>query len=137
ENEGYRCLKCDQICEMCTEVCPNRANVAIKVEGFDNLHQIIHLDGMCNECGNCGFYCPHAGRPYKDKLTVFWTKEDFDDSTNTGFLKDGDKYLVRLENGKVIEVENLDDLSENMAKLIKAIEENYAYYIKPTEILNS
>ena len=137
ENEGCRCLKCDQICEMCTEVCPNRANVAIKVEGFDNLHQIIHLDGMCNECGNCGFYCPHAGRPYKDKLTVFWTKEDFDDSTNTGFLKDGNKYLVRLENGKVIEVENLDDLSENMAKLIKAIEENYAYYIKPTEILNS
>ena len=137
ENEGCRCLKCDQICEMCTEVCPNRANVAIKVEGFENLHQIIHLDGMCNECGNCGFYCPHAGRPYKDKLTVFWTKEDFDDSTNTGFLKEGNKYLVRLENGKVIEVENLDDLSENMAKLIRAIEENYAYYIKPTEILNS
>ncbi|MFR2716367.1 MAG: FAD-dependent oxidoreductase [Anaerococcus obesiensis] len=121
KNEGYRCLKCNQICEMCTEVCPNRANVAIKVDGFNNLHQIIHLDGMCNECGNCGFYCPHAGRPYKDKLTVFWTKEDFDDSTNTGFLKDGNKYLVRLENGKVIETENLDDLSENMQKLIKAI----------------
>ena len=137
KNEGYRCLKCNQICEMCTEVCPNRANVAIKVDGFENLHQIIHLDGMCNECGNCGFYCPHAGRPYKDKLTVFWTKEDFDDSTNTGFLKDGNKYLVRLENGKVIETENLDDLSENMQKLIKAIEENYAYYIKPSEILNS
>ncbi|WP_195216013.1 putative selenate reductase subunit YgfK [Anaerococcus vaginalis] len=137
KNEGYRCLKCNQICEMCTEVCPNRANVAIKVDGFNNLHQIIHLDGMCNECGNCGFYCPHAGRPYKDKLTVFWTKEDFDDSTNTGFLKDGNKYLVRLENGKVIETENLDDLSENMQKLIKAIEENYAYYIKPSEILNS
>lgn len=137
KNEGYRCIKCDQICEMCTEVCPNRANVAIKVEGFNNLHQIIHLDGMCNECGNCGFYCPHSGRPYKDKLTVFWTKEDFDDSTNIGFLKDGDKYIVRLENGKVIEVENLNDLSENMAKLIKAIEENYAYYVKPTEILNA
>lgn len=137
KNEGYRCLKCNQICEMCTEVCPNRANVAIKVDGFENIHQIIHLDGMCNECGNCGFYCPHAGRPYKDKLTVFWTKEDFDDSTNTGFLKDGNKYLVRLENGKVIETENLDDLSENMQKLIKAIEENYAYYIKPSEILNS
>lgn len=137
KNEGYRCIKCDQICEMCTEVCPNRANVAIKVDGFNNLHQIIHLDGMCNECGNCGFYCPHSGRPYKDKLTVFWTKEDFDDSTNAGFLKDGDKYIVRLENGKVIEVENLNDLSENMAKLIKAIEENYAYYVKPTEILNA
>ena len=137
KNEGYRCIKCDQICEMCTEVCPNRANVAIKVDGFKNLHQIIHLDGMCNECGNCGFYCPHSGRPYKDKLTVFWTKEDFDDSTNIGFLKDGDKYIVRLENGKVIEVENLNDLSENMAKLIKAIEENYAYYVKPTEILNA
>lgn len=139
KNEGYRCLKCDQICEMCTEVCPNRANVAIKVEGFDNLNQIIHLDGMCNECGNCGFYCPHSGRPYKDKLTVFWTREDFEDSTNTGFLKLNEfDYLVRLENGKVIESKDLDkDLPEKVLKLIRTIEKDYSYYIKPTEALNA
>lgn len=138
KNEGFRCLKCDQICEMCTEVCPNRANVSIKVEGFENLNQIVHIDGMCNECGNCAFYCPHSGRPYKDKLTVFWTKKDFMDSTNTGFLKlDKNKYLIRLENGKVIESENIQkDLTEKMLKLIETLQKDYSYYIKPTEVLN-
>lgn len=139
KDEGLRCLKCDQICEICTEVCPNRANIAIRAEGFDNLHQIVHLDGMCNECGNCAFYCPHSGRPYKDKLTVFWTKEDFDDSTNTGFLKLDDKrYLVRLENEKVIESDNLEkDLPEKMLKLIKTIEKDYSYYVNPANSLNA
>ncbi|WP_243342527.1 putative selenate reductase subunit YgfK [Anaerococcus sp. AGMB09787] len=131
--EGQRCLKCDQICEVCTEVCPNRANVAIKVEGYDNLNQIIHIDGMCNECGNCGVFCPHAGNPYKDKFTVFWTEEDFEDSTNTGILKNEDgSYKVRLENGKVIKTSDIRvDLSENMINLIEAIEKNYSHYLEP------
>lgn len=133
-SEGKRCLKCDQICEICTEVCPNRANVLVAVDGYKNLHQIVHIDGMCNECGNCGVFCPHAGRPYKDKFTVFWTNEDFIDSTNTGFLKlEDNKYKVRLENGNIIETENIEkDLSADMKKLIEAIEENYSYYVKPT-----
>lgn len=135
--EGKRCLKCDQVCEICTEVCPNRANVAIKVEGFENLHQIIHIDGMCNECGNCGVFCPHAGNPYKDKLTVFWTEEDFVDSTNTGFLRlTENTYKVREENGNIIETSDINkDLSEKMVKFIKAIEENYQHYLKPTVTL--
>ena len=41
---------------------------------------------MCNECGNCGIFCPHDGNPYKDKITVFWSEEDFVDSTNKGFF---------------------------------------------------
>lgn len=132
-DEGNRCLKCDQICEICTEVCPNRANVAIKVDGFENLHQIIHIDGMCNECGNCGVFCPHAGNPYKDKFTLFWTEEDFTDSTNTGFLKLGaNSYKVRLENGKILETNDIEkDLPENIVKLIKAIEANYQHYLEP------
>lgn len=133
KDEGSRCLKCDQICEICTEVCPNRANVAIKVDGFDNLHQIIHIDGMCNECGNCGVFCPHAGNPYKDKFTVFWTEEDFMDSTNVGFLKTGESsYKVRLENGNIIETKDIKkDLTENMLKFIEAIEENYQHHLRP------
>ncbi|MDD7305017.1 MAG: putative selenate reductase subunit YgfK [Peptoniphilaceae bacterium] len=132
--EANRCLKCDQICEICTEVCPNRANVSIEVSGFENLHQIIHIDGMCNECGNCGVFCPHAGKPYKDKFTVFWTEEDFVDSNNVGFLKLSDKkYKVRLENGNVIETKDINkDLDEKMVKLVEAIEENYQHYLKPT-----
>lgn len=132
--EGNRCLKCDQICEICTEVCPNRANVAIEVDGFENLHQIIHIDGMCNECGNCGVFCPHAGNPYKDKFTVFWTDEDFIDSTNVGFLKlDDNSYKVRLENGNIVETNDINkDLSEKLVKFIESIEKNYQHYLRPT-----
>ena len=46
-----RCLGCPTVCEVCTDVCPNRANVAIHVPGKCKA-QIIHVDGMCNECGN-------------------------------------------------------------------------------------
>ena len=45
-----RCLGCGSVCEVCCDVCPNRANVAIKVPGLAK-HQVVHVDGMCNECG--------------------------------------------------------------------------------------
>ena len=91
-----RCLGCSTVCEVCTDVCPNRANVAIDVPGFEKA-QILHVDGMCNECGNCGVFCPYSGRPYKDKFTLFWSEEDFKDSENTGFLPlGGSKVRVRL-----------------------------------------
>ena len=32
--EAARCLRCDEVCEICTEVCPNRANVAVTVPGL-------------------------------------------------------------------------------------------------------
>ncbi len=73
-----RCLSCGRVCETCVSVCPNRANIAIDINGKP---QILHVDGMCNECGNCGTFCPHIGNPYKDKLTLFWSKEGFADST--------------------------------------------------------
>lgn len=133
--EGDRCLTCDQVCEICTEVCPNRANVAIRVEGYDNLHQIIHMDGMCNECGNCGVFCPHSGNPYLDKYTIFWTEEDLVESTNnTGLLKTGnDSYKIRLENGNIVDAKLGDgQISEDMEKFIKTLEEDYPYYLRPT-----
>ena len=83
--EGARCLTCDDICEICTEVCPNRANVAIVVPDMTTRGRSSTSTGLCNECGNCGTFCPHAGLPYMDKITVFWTREDFDISTDIGF----------------------------------------------------
>ena len=45
--DEIRCLGCATVCETCTEVCPNRANVAVWVPG-KRMRQIIHVDGMCN-----------------------------------------------------------------------------------------
>lgn len=130
KEESSRCLSCDMICEICTEVCPNRANVAISVAGLGN--QIIHLDGMCNECGNCDSFCPHIGKPYKDKFTVFWTDFDFEESTNTGFLKlDDGKYRIRLTNKNIIEASLYDEkIDDTTRKFIETIENNYKFYLK-------
>ena len=67
------------------KVCPNRANVLIEVPEMELL-QILHVDYMCNECGNCRSFCQYAGAPYKDKFTLFATEEDMKDSTNNGFV---------------------------------------------------
>jgi len=83
--EGGRCLSCSSICENCSEVCPNRANLALAVPGVAK-HQIVHLDRMCNECGNCTSFCPYDSSPYLDKFTLFSTERDMDDSKNEGFL---------------------------------------------------
>ncbi|HEY5249819.1 MAG TPA: FAD-dependent oxidoreductase, partial [Dermatophilaceae bacterium] len=129
--EGDRCLTCDVICEVCTEVCPNRANVAITVPGFADPRQIVHLDALCNECGNCGTFCPHAGLPYKDKITIFWTRADFDDSTNIGFLPltEG-AYLTRMPDGSLREHRaGQDDLPEEMSRVLAAIERDYSFML--------
>ncbi|WP_411681458.1 putative selenate reductase subunit YgfK [Clostridium thailandense] len=135
EKEAERCLSCNNICELCVDVCPNRANIMIEVEGdFVSSHQIVHIDGMCNECGNCGIFCPYKGNPYKDKITAFWNEEDFVDSTNKGFLIiDKDKGLckVRTENGEIVDYtigeENV--VSKQMKSVIKSCLEKYSYML--------
>ena len=98
-----RCLRCDSICEVCTEVCPNRANVAIEVPGHMQ-RQILHVDAMCNECGNCRTFCPWGGAPYMDKFTLFANEDDFMNSENQGFAvidKQSGFCKVRLD-GRVL-----------------------------------
>jgi putative selenate reductase len=135
--ESERCLECNYICNICSEVCPNRANVMVKVEnGFVNRNQILHIDGICNECGNCAVFCPYGeeGTPYKKKITLFWNEEDFNDSENSGFLmlEDGDtpEFLVRNE-GKVEKVSFKSDgtTSSNIAPdILHVIRETYKNY---------
>jgi len=128
--EGDRCLTCDVICEVCTEVCPNRANVAINVPGFADPRQIVHIDALCNECGNCGTFCPHTGLPYKDKITLFWTREAFDDSTNIGFLPLTEGvYLTRMPDGSVREHATGQDLPEGMSQVLAALEKDYSFML--------
>lgn len=123
--DAARCLSCDVVCEICCEVCPNRANIGIVVDGRP---QMIHIDGMCNECGNCGFFCPHTGLPYKDKFTVFWNEEGFRDSENKGVLFEDDMIWVRDESGAEYSC-GIDDarLSEDFKAVIKSIDEDYGY----------
>lgn len=135
EKESERCLACNKICELCVDVCPNRANMMIEVQGdFVSSHQVIHLDGMCNECGNCGVFCPHTGNPYKDKVTIFWSEADFEDSSNKGFLildrKEG-ACRVRKEDGTVVyyKLTEENEVSKEMASIIKAVLNNYSFIL--------
>ncbi|CUU47469.1 putative selenate reductase subunit YgfK [Clostridium beijerinckii] len=135
EEEADRCLGCKNICELCVDVCPNRANVMINVNSdFVSNHQIIHLDGMCNECGNCGIFCPHKGNPYKDKITVFWSKEDFENSDNKGFFIENLEKgicLVRTEESDIISytASQQSAVSKEMASLIQTCIDKYDYIL--------
>ena len=126
-----RCLGCATVCEVCTDVCPNRANIAISVPGLDK-EQILHVDGMCNECGNCAVFCPYSGRPYRDKLTLFWSQEDMENSENTGFLVlEGTKVRLRFAD-KIQEVDVSDQgcgIYEPLRLLILTVIRDYGWVI--------
>jgi len=128
--EGERCLTCNVVCQVCADVCPNRANVVIELP--DGRHQILHVDRMCNECGNCAIFCPYDSAPYRDKFTLFMTKEGFDESVNnSGFLPlGGRKVLVRL-NGKVFEadLDGKNDLPADVEVFIFTVLTKYAYLL--------
>ena len=126
--EGNRCLTCNVVCQVCADVCPNRANVVIELP--DGRQQILHVDRMCNECGNCAVFCPYDSAPYRDKFTLFLTREGFDESVhNSGFLPlGGKKVLVRL-NGKVFEadLDAKNDLPADIEGFIWTVLTKYAY----------
>ena len=76
-------------------------------------------------------FCPYeTGRPYKDKLTLFWSGDDMLASENDGFmlLADG-TFSVRL--GGEIKVVDIDDAAcgvpEAVRATIKAVRDNYGY----------
>ena len=128
--EKERCLGCSALCENCVDVCPNRANLAVKVPGMAK-EQVVHMDKMCNECGNCAVFCPYASAPYKDKFTVFASEEDMADSTNAGFcLLDGEAGRVKVRLGSEeyeTVLENDTRTDAGILALMKAILRDYAY----------
>ena len=131
--DSSRCLKCDCICENCVEVCPNRANVSIAVPG-KRMNQIIHVDYMCNECGNCRSFCPYDSAPYLDKFTLFATAEDFENSKNKGFAVTDAKHKtckVRLDSGiyDYTVGEKTAAIPEDICDLISAVIDRYSYLL--------
>ena len=113
--EAQRCLYCDEICNICTTVCPNFANYSYeitpvkyelqKVIREDNgdtkilpdiifevkqKYQILNIGNFCNECGNCSTFCPTNRAPYQEKPKFFLTIEAFNEAEE-GY------YLVKLK----------------------------------------
>jgi len=117
-HEPVRCLECATICHCCVDVCPNRANIAIDVGGKS---QIVHIDSMCNECGNCEVFCPYSSAPYKEKFTLFTCEEDFENSENPGFLPlDGEMFRIRLD-GETKDHKESAKLPSGIWELIQAV----------------
>lgn len=126
-----RCLACDHICENCADVCPNRANFAIKVPGRE-MRQILHIDYMCNECGNCESFCPYDSAPYKEKFTLFTNEADMDESENDGFAFLQDKETVVRLGGQKMHYTIGDKSSKlfyRIAELVDTVYNNYNYLI--------
>ncbi|MDA3905046.1 MAG: putative selenate reductase subunit YgfK [Bacteroidales bacterium] len=144
--EASRCLSCDDYCNICVSVCPNRANFNYKVkaqtiemvmlnikEGKANLNpdqpfeikqsqQILNIADFCNECGNCTTFCPTAGEPYKDKPHVYLTKESYDANQEGYFFEKLNKEnLLSYKNG-------------NQSYSLAETENNYIYFSDLVEV---
>ncbi|MBN1955700.1 MAG: putative selenate reductase subunit YgfK [Anaerolineae bacterium] len=119
--EAARCLQCAAFCDKCVQVCPNRANYAVRVDPLDvtlplvafrdgqavvdggarfrvaQERQIVHVADFCNECGNCATFCVYDGRPYLDKPRLFLNRAAFERETGDAFR------VMRLNGGWAIE----------------------------------
>jgi putative selenate reductase len=112
QQEAKRCLQCDLMCNVCTTVCPNRANLSYRMDPVDfsvqrarreddqilvedvetvrigQSYQIINIGDFCNECGNCSTFCPTSGEPYRIKPKFYLTSKSFAEETNGYMLAD-------------------------------------------------
>lgn len=148
KREAERCLACDSACLRCVEVCPNRANVALPIMADSSMTQsiqIVHVDELCNECGNCGFFCPYDGEPYRHKPTLFRDEEALKQSKNPGFAFVGNagnpSLVLRMNYGSGSPVQTLkitewtklaqeDGKAAAMPKIAKTIFDKHKYMIK-------
>ena len=127
--EARRCLGCSAVCTLCAQVCPNRANIVVPLPGHPT-PQILHIDYMCNECGNCLAFCPYDSAPYKEKFTLFGTEADFDASENKGFFPmGGGRVKLRLDDVRTVML-GKDTLDRDVDLLIRTILLGYGYLLR-------
>jgi putative selenate reductase len=135
-HEADRCLWCDEMCSICTTVCPNLANRlyvtdpliismqkaivsengTVVYEDDDTFevkqgYQILNIASFCNECGNCSTFCPTAGAPYKDKPRFYLTVNSFnqaDEGYYMALLKDRIN-LIYKQNGSFTTLTGMSD----------------------------
>ncbi len=108
-------------------------------DSFKDRYQIIHLDQLCNECGNCETFCPYQGKPYKDKFTFFKNENDYTQSANDGFFFLENKNLttvnvrLRLGNGTIVfdksgeVVQTTFSNGAELIQLIKTFRKDYSF----------
>jgi putative selenate reductase len=135
-SEAARCLWCDEICNICTTVCPNFANrgyeitpvkydlqkavisengaveiVEDRIFEVKQRYQILNIANFCNECGNCNTFCPSAGAPYREKPRFFLTVASFNEADEGYYfanLKDR-KNLIFKQKDNITTLTELDD----------------------------
>ena len=143
-SEASRCLQCDQVCNVCVTVCPNRANIALRSDpvsypvqyvaadgsvktisrvDLSQAYQIINIADFCNECGNCQTFCPTSGAPYMDKSRVHLSVASLEAHGEGYFMADsttmkimhGGKNANLTENDDTFLFED-DEIKLNLAK---------------------
>ncbi len=119
--EAKRCLQCQILCDKCVDVCPNRANIPLHVVPVDcrvprfeltdgtlresgsdivairQERQILHINELCNECGNCETFCVHDGRPFRDKPRLFLDTDQFQAEMDNAYHLEEDGIRCRTE----------------------------------------
>lgn len=132
--ETFDCLKS---CGICVDICPNRANMRVAVEGLSANYQILHVENMCNECGNCHMFCPKGGFPYLKKTTIFRNLEEYTDSKNTGLLRiSEDKFLLREAGKEYVYVVNSKEIKSKLEVTVETILKDYSYYVDKIDCLS-
>ena len=100
--------------------------MVVNVEGVGK--QIVHVDRLCNECGNCKTFCPYNSAPYKDKFTIFRSEKDFNESTNRGCLPlGGTRFKVRLSDVRIYDISKNNDLDKNIELLLVTMQDKHKY----------
>ncbi len=128
--ESARCLFCDELCDICVTVCPNRANISytaapesINIPVFKNTsagikiadekkftvsqsYQVLNITDFCNHCGNCTTFCPSSGQPFIDKPRISLSKKSFEENINVLgiFLKEETRFIAFKNKEKYIEL---------------------------------
>jgi putative selenate reductase len=123
QNEAARCLQCDELCNVCVTVCPNRANMGFALEPtvfkvqqarpagdgveitdletvrVEQRHQVLNIGDYCNECGNCTTFCPTSGSPFLDKARFHVTAESFTASQRGYYFTADNRLACKQKDG--------------------------------------
>ncbi|NOY78643.1 MAG: FAD-dependent oxidoreductase, partial [Calditrichaeota bacterium] len=128
--EASRCLLCDEICNVCVGVCPNRANLSYTIQPVafnlqkisfktgklklepdgtfrvDQRFQVLNIADWCNECGNCTTFCPTSGAPYRDKPKLCLSEASFREEPEAYRLEKRGEWpsIVYKKNGRRVQL---------------------------------